>query len=361
MMTGRVCLSMIVRNESRVIERCLDSARPVLDAVTICDTGSTDETVATATRWLERSGLPGRVVQHPFVNFAHNRTLAMRAAVETVRSVGWDPDRSYLLFLDADMVLRVDDTFRRDALRADAYRVIQQNGALRYPNVRLVRASLDARFVGATHEYFSKPTGDATQQPLDSVVDRRPERRRIARRQVPARRTLARRRAGRRSRESARDVLPGQTFRGLGEFSKALVWYRRRAEAGGWEEEAWYAQYAIGLMLEAAGDDRASRRAFAQALRRDPGRPEPYFHLACLARSAGHNLWAARFAYAGLSLGIPADRSLFLDGQICHWGLLRELSIAGFYTGARAESAEANERMLLGLGAPPAITAQALR
>jgi tetratricopeptide (TPR) repeat protein len=359
MKTGRVCLSMIVRNESRIIERCLDAARPVIDAVTICDTGSTDQTVETIERWLARAGLPGRVLRHPFVDFAHNRTLAMQAAVETIRGLGWNLDRSYLLFLDADMVLGVGDAFRHDALTDDAYRVIQQNGALRYPNVRLARASLDARFVGATHEYFSAPD-DATQSLLESVwIDDRNDG---GSRADKYRRDLSLLEA-----ELARDphnlramFYLAQTYRGLGEFSKALIWYRKRAAADGWEEEAWYAQYAIGLMLEEAGDDRASRRAFATALRRDPQRPEPYFHLACLARSAGHNLWAARLALAGLALGVPANRSLFLNLETCHWGLLRELAIAGYYTTSRHAGADANERMALGVGAPPAIAAQAL-
>ena len=35
---------MIVKNESKIIERCLNSARPIIDSVSICDTGSTDET-----------------------------------------------------------------------------------------------------------------------------------------------------------------------------------------------------------------------------------------------------------------------------------------------------------------------------
>src|SRR5512144_2920197 len=110
MMTGRVCLSMIVRNESHIIERCLDAARPAIDAVAICDTGSTDTTIETTERWLARSGMPGRVLRHAFVDFAHNRTLALRSAAETVRTCGWDPDRSYLLFLDADMVLRIGES-----------------------------------------------------------------------------------------------------------------------------------------------------------------------------------------------------------------------------------------------------------
>ena len=36
---------MIVKNESKIIERCIKSCLPVLDYISICDTGSTDNTV----------------------------------------------------------------------------------------------------------------------------------------------------------------------------------------------------------------------------------------------------------------------------------------------------------------------------
>jgi len=44
----RLALVMIARNEARCIARCLDSARPHVDAMIVLDTGSTDDTVAIA-------------------------------------------------------------------------------------------------------------------------------------------------------------------------------------------------------------------------------------------------------------------------------------------------------------------------
>ena len=40
-----LCLNMIVKNESRVIRRMLESVYTILDSYCICDTGSTDDTV----------------------------------------------------------------------------------------------------------------------------------------------------------------------------------------------------------------------------------------------------------------------------------------------------------------------------
>jgi glycosyltransferase involved in cell wall biosynthesis len=65
------CLNMIVKNEARVIRRCLDSARPIIDFWVIVDTGSTDGTQEAIRRHLD--GLPGELIERPWVDFAHNR------------------------------------------------------------------------------------------------------------------------------------------------------------------------------------------------------------------------------------------------------------------------------------------------
>src|SRR5580704_1601575 len=44
MRSKTICLNMIVKNESRVIQRCLDSVKHIIDYWVIVDTGSTDGT-----------------------------------------------------------------------------------------------------------------------------------------------------------------------------------------------------------------------------------------------------------------------------------------------------------------------------
>ena len=39
-----ICLNMIVKNESKIILRLLDTVLPIIDTYCICDTGSTDMT-----------------------------------------------------------------------------------------------------------------------------------------------------------------------------------------------------------------------------------------------------------------------------------------------------------------------------
>jgi glycosyltransferase involved in cell wall biosynthesis len=41
----KIILCMIVKNESKIIERIIKSVLQIVDEISICDTGSTDNTV----------------------------------------------------------------------------------------------------------------------------------------------------------------------------------------------------------------------------------------------------------------------------------------------------------------------------
>ncbi len=90
-----ICLCMIVKDEAKVIERCLGSVRDLIDTWVISDTGSTDGTQELIRRALD--GIPGELHEEPWTNFGHNRTLNIRHARGKA---------DYLLLIDADMVVR---------------------------------------------------------------------------------------------------------------------------------------------------------------------------------------------------------------------------------------------------------------
>jgi glycosyltransferase involved in cell wall biosynthesis len=147
----RLSLCMIVRNEEKRLGRCLASAMPWVGEAIVVDTGSTDGTVALA----EAAG--ARVPRFAWRDdFALARNHALAAAT-----------REWVLVLDADEVLHVDDAAAwARALAADpaaahtpaAYSIdchdrIDDGGVAIGPVMRLFRRAVpDMIYRGEIHE-----------------------------------------------------------------------------------------------------------------------------------------------------------------------------------------------------------------
>src|SRR3954471_4745714 len=106
-----ICLCMIVKNESQVIDRALKSVLPYIDYWVICDTGSTDNTPAVILQHLYI--VPGEIHHIEWVNFGYNRTKAIQLAQNKA---------DYILVMDADMVVNVYGDFKRK-LEYDFYEI----------------------------------------------------------------------------------------------------------------------------------------------------------------------------------------------------------------------------------------------
>ena len=88
----------------------IESTLPIADAVCVCDTGSTDNTVEVLTEYFKDFKIPAKVFngpEHIFKNFGYNRSQSFLAAVAYCKELGWDPENTYALALDADMQLVV--------------------------------------------------------------------------------------------------------------------------------------------------------------------------------------------------------------------------------------------------------------
>ena len=100
----------MIKNESKIIKRCIDSAKNLIDGICVLDTGSTDNTIETVNEKIselkaEKPDIIGKVFNSPFVNFGYSRTESFHFAKQLVDETGWDPETTYGLLLDADHVL----------------------------------------------------------------------------------------------------------------------------------------------------------------------------------------------------------------------------------------------------------------
>ena len=72
-----ICLVMIVKNESKVIRRCIDSVRNYINYWVIVDTGSTDGTQDLIKEIMDEYGIKGELHERPWVDFGYNRTESL--------------------------------------------------------------------------------------------------------------------------------------------------------------------------------------------------------------------------------------------------------------------------------------------
>ncbi|HET9017773.1 MAG TPA: glycosyltransferase [Thermomicrobiaceae bacterium] len=343
-MSTCVVLCMIVRDESAVLARCLDSVLPVVDAACLCDTGSVDGTPELAEALLSATDLPYEVHRHEWVDFGANRTRAFTAARDHATGLGWDLDRSYALFIDADVVLRVSDGFDRDCLTADSYHVTQENGPLRYDTLLLARLSLDWSCRGGAHEYWAaKGAGESPRLDCLSLLhfaDGGSRSSNLARETALLERDLA-------SNDVARTIFYlARSYEDGGRFAEARRLYDVRAAAGGWDEEAWYAAYRSGLCSLALGEWERAIGELLGAWGRRPGRAEPLYRLAHTARMRGSHDLAVMLAERARRIPWPESDRLFIEAPAYGEGPLEEISISAFYTAERGLGAAACEALL---------------
>ena len=321
-MKPEICLTMIVRNESKIIERCLRSAKPFITSWAISDTGSTDDTVDIIKRVL--SHIPGICTRVGWRDFAYNRTLAFDLAKIQTKGQG------YCLLLDADHELQGTVP---ELLSLDYYMINQESNGMIYPNIRLIKTSLDWKCIGVTHEFWA---GGVSGEHLNTlkIIDHED--------------------GGTRSEKWVRDeallrqglvdepnneryvFYLAQTIESS-KKSEAIGLYNKRSVMGGYHEEAWMASYRSAMLRD---DELAMQKCWELASHR----AEPLYWLANKYRIQGRNNLAMLYAQKAKSIPIPSN-ALFTEKNAYNIGPDEEISIAGYYTDKQA-GLEACERCI---------------
>lgn len=307
-----LCLTMIVRNEAKVLQRCLGAARPFVDRAVIVDTGSTDDTMAIATRTLKQLELPGLVIPSDWKGFGPSRTEAFKHAREFVQCVPEIPSRRratstpqrtrrlpkpttrpvssdkledwYAVVVDADELMSGS---LPSAMSADAYGVWMQINNVRYKSVRVFRLDHVWRYVGVLHEF---PTTDAQwQDEMMETLTIDPTRQDGARSNDPDKyandATVLEKAFNDESDQALRARYAfycAQSYRDARQDEPAARWYLRRAEMGGgynWEE-IYVALLEAGRAFERLSQFALAERTYLRAHHQWPARAEASRELA---------------------------------------------------------------------------------
>jgi glycosyltransferase involved in cell wall biosynthesis len=341
----RVCLAMMVKNEAHVVARALESARPLVDAWVVVDTGSTDATREVVARAMQ--GLPGKIVDRPWRNFGANRT----ETIELARTFAFDATGAadYALVLDADDELVHPPGAKWPLLDLAAYLLTVRDAGITYQRLHLLRLSLAWRYEGVVHEYAHSDDAGADSPGLVTGIEyvRHPDG---ARWKDP----------GKYLKDAA--LLLGwlaehpddpravfylaQSYRDAGVDDEAIVHFKRRVTLGGFPEEVYVAQlWAARLRARLGAPKEEIWVEFLRAHSLRPSRHEALVDLAELCRKLGDYALAYLFACRADAMP-PSGDTLFVEVAAETWRPRDERAIAAHYLGYTEEAARIDEALL---------------
>ena len=323
---------MIVKNESKIIHRLLDSVLPIIDSYCICDTGSTDKTPELIDDYFKSKGIPGKVMHEPFRDFGYNRSNALK------QCIGLDK-ADFLLLIDADMVLKIPDNFDVNSFNqrvscADAHYVLQGTDEFYYKNIRLIRNKPGINYWGVTHEYLNLPSeisygffnkndifildiGDGGAKADKYERDIRLLKKGLE--DIPNNHRYT--------------FYLANSLRDVGKIDDAIETYKKRIRLGGWIEELWYSHYSLGNMYKDRNQMEKAVFHWLEAYSCNPNRIENLYKIVKYYRINGQNDLAYIFYKIAREKRDEIKKwdFLFLEKDIYDFKLDYELSILGYY------------------------------
>lgn len=331
-----VCLNMIVKNETKILARCLDSVKPIIDFWVIVDTGSTDGTQKLIKEVM--NGIPGELHERPWINFAHNRNEALDLAKGKA---------DYVLIIDADDMLEFTPDFKLPKLEKDGYYFQIHYNGLRYSRLQLVRGDLDFKWTGVVHEVIGSPTAKnlETLEGVTYVCSRGGARSEDPRKYYKDAELLEA--AMKENPKSTRDQFYlAQSYRDAGEHKLALENYQKRADMGGWPEEVFWSKLRVAQMQDALEmPEDVVVKSYFDAYHFRPSRVEPLFYLTNYYRRKNNFLMG--FLVAQIGLGVPLSKDvLFVEKWAYDYNLLLEYSICAYWIGEYEKCQEASQKIL---------------
>ena len=298
-----VCLAVIALNEESNIGDCLESAMEsgIAHAV-VLDTGSTDDTVWTAYRAIRRLGMDGRVPVIDFQRQPLDFSMMRNECLKLARGFGTD----YLFWIDAD-----DRVHGRvpDQLVASAYAIPVAMGWTKFRRPHLVATSTKCEFAMPRHEALVLPDPPV---PIDDLVVMVGEMRRTERRSYEEDAQVLINYLRIHPNHPRATFYIAQSYRDAGNVELAELWYGRRLNLLGWDEERYYSR----LMLAGLNPDTYGKELHLRMAKElNPHRLEAYRWLAQVyldREDLGRHIMEVR---AGLvaARDSRSERGLFVD------------------------------------------------
>jgi tetratricopeptide (TPR) repeat protein len=329
---------MIVKNEMAVLKENFDSIVDHLDYWVICDTGSTDGTQEFIKNYFKEKGIPGELHEEEWVNFGHNRSSYLKHA---------QGKSDYLIILDADFIVNIKDKdFKSKLTKENTAYYIKYEGNLDFRQVFLTPGNMLFKYVGVTHEYITSDERHDTLN-FDGFT--------ITHSGLGSNRSDKYERDIEMLTQGIKDepnnaryyFYLANSYKNINKPEKALEYYLKRVEMGGWPEEVYYAMYEAGRCKQKMKShfETTALPLYLKAFNYRKSRLEALYEIVKYYRLNG--MWKEGYAYGllGYENKYPTD-VLFIDKGIHSWMFLDELAVCATNYGRHEFAIEIYDRLL---------------
>ncbi len=332
----KICLMMIVKNESSVIRRCLQSIKHHIHYWVIADTGSTDGTQSLIRECLAE--IPGELHERPWVDFAHNRNEVLAFA---------QGKGDYLMHIDADDEIVFADRFCMPTLKKDFYEILTIAGQINSRRVFLLKNMPGWKWEGVLHENlinFQAKAG-AMISGATYIYHQQGCHSRESNRAMKDAAIFER--ALKTDPENSRYVFYlGQSYFYSEQWEPALKAYQKRVAMNGWDEERFLSQLRIGEIQEKLNyPSHILINSYGQAYQLRPSRIEPIFFIADHLLKKEHHFLSYTMAKSAETMPLSSD-TVFVQRWMYEWGIKLLIARSSFYIGKYDESYNISRKLL---------------
>lgn len=323
---SKICLCMIVKNESKIIIRCLNSIVDYIDYWIICDTGSSDGTQDIIKSFFKEKGISGELHQDEWVDFGYNRTLAFKRAKYKA---------DYCFVIDADDILIGNLILPDGDYTKLMFKIILGN--LEYYRAQIFKNDLDWNYIGVVHEYpclVDSNIPDITKNIENCYIKAGTFGDRTTNSSCKFDRDIKLLLKGIKEQpnNSRYYFYLAQSYKDIDDYYNAIKYYKYRVELGGWYEEVFYSLYMIALCKQSLGYDFENEILYdyLKAYNYNKNRLEPLFQIVKYYRINNSYIQGYSYGMLGLNNSYPND-ILFVDKDIHTYKFFDEMAICAYY------------------------------
>lgn len=350
----KICLTTICKNESKVIERMLNSVYTLLDAYCVVDTGSTDNTIEIVENFFKEKGIPGKVIQIPWENFSTSRNKAIEEGKKIIEELGFSD--CHFFWSDCDETLNIDSRFnvqifKENLLKFDGANVNVTYGSQKYHRQQFYNSNLDWNWVGPVHEVLTcskenpmNPTIEGLEVLVKadghswstSIQEKYEGHAKILEEHVAKDPT-----------DTRWVFYLAQSYRDAGgeeNLKNSLKWYEKRSHmTGGYWEEVYYSLFMIASIKSVLSYSvNEVLESFRKCTRANRNRIEHFMPI--ILHYQNEKDWDSAYVYSSYAVEMcgmmPRNSSLFISVDDYMWKCYELHALSCWYTGRKEDAAK---------------------